>query len=108
MGSCSVASWLKWQRRLICHFLYRLVRVGDGLEGAIDFGSVYARSHHEATRRTVDAWSCLEDDYIVLTMIPTAQARKSASVPARQPIIHTCQDHVTTTRLYGDCCWWQD
>jgi hypothetical protein len=65
----------------------------------------YARSQHEATRRAVDAWSCLRDGYIGSTMIPATQTRKSASVPARDPIMHADQDpsidDVTAT-IYGD------
>jgi hypothetical protein len=36
----------------------------------------HARSQHEATRRAVDAWSCLRDGYIGSTVIPSAQPRK--------------------------------
>lgn len=36
----------------------------------------YAKSQHEATRRSVDAWSCLRDGYVEPTIFPSAQARR--------------------------------
>ncbi len=36
----------------------------------------YAKSQHEATRRAVDAWSCLRDGYVGSTIIPSAQTRR--------------------------------
>ncbi|CAB9513367.1 expressed unknown protein [Seminavis robusta] len=42
----------------------------------------HARSQLEATRRAVDAWSCLRDGFIGSTVIPAAQTRKAPpSVP---------------------------
>lgn len=38
----------------------------------------HARSQHEATRRAVDAWSCLRDGYIGSNAIPSTQTRKAA------------------------------
>ena len=40
----------------------------------------HARSQHEATRRSVDAWSCLRDGFIGSPVMPTTQTRKA--VPA--------------------------
>ena len=42
----------------------------------------YARSQHEATRRAVDAWSCLRDGYVGSTVIPCA-SRKSVQQSSR-------------------------
>lgn len=36
-----------------------------------------ARSQHEATRRAVDAWSCLRDGFIGATLIPPTQERRN-------------------------------
>ena len=38
----------------------------------------HARSQHEATRRAVDAWSCLRDGFIGSPIMPTTQTRKAA------------------------------
>ena len=40
----------------------------------------FARSQHEATRRAVDAWSCLRDGYVGPTLIPSTQARRMPKV----------------------------
>jgi hypothetical protein len=61
-----------------------------------------ARSQHEATRRAVDAWSCLRDGFIGATLIPPTQERRN-STPAetntesRQRQIITEPDEVTAT-----------
>lgn len=46
----------------------------------------HARSQHEATRRAVDAWSCLRDGFIGSPVMPTTQTRKAApvQVPSRR------------------------
>lgn len=44
----------------------------------------YAKSQHEATRRAVDAWSCLRDGYVGSTIIPSTQARRA---PPPKPLI---------------------
>ena len=44
----------------------------------------HARSQHEATRRAVDAWSCLRDGFIGSTVIPSAQTRRVPSQAALQ------------------------
>lgn len=57
----------------------------------------YARSQHEATRRAVDAWSCLRDGFVGSTVIP---ARKSVPPPARanpNNTLETSFDDVTAT-----------
>lgn len=36
----------------------------------------YAKSQHEATRRAVDAWSCLRDGFVGSNIIPSAQAKR--------------------------------
>lgn len=38
----------------------------------------HAKSQHEATRRAVDAWSCLRDGFVGSTIIPSTQAWKPA------------------------------
>jgi hypothetical protein len=42
----------------------------------------FAKSQHEATRRAVDAWSCLRDGYVGSTIIPSTHARRA---PAPRP-----------------------
>ena len=37
----------------------------------------YAKSQHEATRRAVDAWSCLRDGYVGSTIVPSTHARRA-------------------------------
>ena len=44
----------------------------------------YAKSQHEATRRAVDAWSCLRDGYVGSTIVPSAHARRA---PPSRPTI---------------------
>lgn len=39
----------------------------------------YARSQHEAARRSVDAWSSLRDGFIVSPVIPSVKERKAAA-----------------------------
>ena len=39
----------------------------------------YAKSQHEATRRAVDAWSCLRDGFVGSAIIPPAQTRRVAA-----------------------------
>lgn len=41
----------------------------------------FARSQHEATRRAVDAWSCLRDGYVGPTLMPSLQARRVPKAP---------------------------
>jgi cellobiose-specific phosphotransferase system component IIA len=62
-----------------------------------------ARSQHEATRRAVDAWSCLRDGFIGATLIPPTQERRNSSTPvetnteSRQRRVITEPDEVTAT-----------
>ena len=46
----------------------------------------YAKSQHEATRRAVDAWSCLRDGFVGSNIIPSTQTRRPAPY-ARKPKI---------------------
>lgn len=46
----------------------------------------YAKSQHEATRRAVDAWSCLRDGYVGSTLIPSTQVRRTPSNAARRAV----------------------
>eukprot|EP00533_Pseudo-nitzschia_delicatissima_P009597 CAMPEP_0116090630 /NCGR_PEP_ID=MMETSP0327-20121206/7074_1 /TAXON_ID=44447 /ORGANISM="Pseudo-nitzschia delicatissima, Strain B596" /LENGTH=1105 /DNA_ID=CAMNT_0003581927 /DNA_START=451 /DNA_END=3771 /DNA_ORIENTATION=- len=58
----------------------------------------HAKSQHEATRRAVDAWSCLRDGFVGSTLIPPTQAwkpTKMKSVPVND------QPEVKTT-IFGD------
>jgi len=41
----------------------------------------HAKSQHEATRRAVDAWSCLRDGFIGSSIVPPAQTRKVPPLP---------------------------
>ena len=45
----------------------------------------YAKSQHEATRRAVDAWSCLRDGYIGSVVMPPLYDRRVACTPPSQP-----------------------
>lgn len=58
----------------------------------------HAKSQHEATRRAVDAWSCLRDGFVGSTVIPSTQAwkpTKTRSAPIND------QPEVKTT-IFGD------
>lgn len=55
----------------------------------------YAKSQHEATRRAVDAWSCLRDGYVGSTIIPSTQARR-APPPKPRSDIFSSDDAETT------------
>lgn len=57
----------------------------------------YAKSQHEATRRAVDAWSCLADGYVGSAAFPTTQSRRVA--PAPRPEILNDEPQAT---IYGD------
>ena len=57
----------------------------------------YARSQHEATRRAVDAWSCLRDGYVGSPVIPSTQARKPPPVVHRED-----SDTEPFTSIYAD------
>jgi hypothetical protein len=57
----------------------------------------YAKSQHEATRRAVDAWSCLRDGYVGSTIIPAAQARRAP----QKPILDLFNDEPQAT-IYGN------
>lgn len=46
----------------------------------------YAKSQHEATRRAVDAWSCLRDGYVGSNIFPSTQTRRPAT-QSRKPKI---------------------
>ena len=59
----------------------------------------YAKSQHEATRRAVDAWSCLRDGYLGSTIIPAAQATRRAA--PRQPMLDIFNDEPQAT-IYAD------
>jgi hypothetical protein len=45
----------------------------------------YARAQHEATRRAVDAWSCLRDGFIDSVAIPPLQGRRLS--PSTSPVM---------------------
>ncbi|KAL3924097.1 MAG: hypothetical protein SGILL_001252 [Bacillariaceae sp.] len=46
----------------------------------------YAKSQHEATRRAVDAWSCLRDGYVGSNVFPSTQTRRPTT-QSRKPKI---------------------
>jgi hypothetical protein len=57
----------------------------------------YAKSQHEATRRAVDAWSCLSDGYVGSAVFPTAQSRRVA--PKSRPVVVEDEPQAT---IYGN------
>jgi len=57
----------------------------------------YAKSQHEATRRAVDAWSCLRDGFVGSTIIPSTQYWKSTTP---EPIQLSDDSEVETT-IFG-------
>jgi hypothetical protein len=56
----------------------------------------YAKSQHEATRRAVDAWSCLRDGYLGSTIIPSTQTRRAPHT-SRKPKIDLLGDEMEGT-----------
>jgi hypothetical protein len=46
----------------------------------------YAKSQHEATRRAVDAWSCLRDGYVGSNIFPSTQTRRASSHPRKPKV----------------------
>lgn len=58
----------------------------------------YARSQHEATRREVDAWSCLRDGYVGSAIFPSTQARRVAPKPASVDLF----DDEPTATIFGN------
>lgn len=56
----------------------------------------YAKSQHEATRRAVDAWSCLSDGYVGSAVFPTSQSRRLAPKP--RPVVVEEEPQAT---IYG-------
>jgi hypothetical protein len=57
----------------------------------------YAKSQHEATRRAVDAWSCLSDGYVGSAVFPTPQSRRVAPKP--RPVVVEEEPQAT---IYGN------
>ena len=57
----------------------------------------YARSQHEATRREVDAWSCLRDGYVGSSIFPSTQARRVLPKPTPEVF-----DDEPTATIYGN------
>lgn len=55
----------------------------------------YAKSQHEATRRAVDAWSCLRDGFVGSAIIPSTQTRKPAP-QIRKPELDLLGDEIET------------
>mmetsp|Transcript_56373 Transcript_56373/g.136762 ORF Transcript_56373/g.136762 Transcript_56373/m.136762 type:complete len:1304 (+) Transcript_56373:755-4666(+) len=62
----------------------------------------YAKSQHEATRRSVDAWSCLRDGFVGSSIIPSTQIRKPAVAQnrARKPKFDLSTDEPPTTTIF--------
>lgn len=60
----------------------------------------HAKSQHEATRRAVDAWSCLRDGFIGSTIIPSSQTRRTLHT-SRKPKIDLLSEEMEVT-IYGD------
>jgi len=58
----------------------------------------YAKSQHEATRRAVDAWSCLRDGYIESVVMPPLYDRR---VTPTRPIQFNMQ-HSSSSDFFGD------
>jgi hypothetical protein len=60
----------------------------------------HAKSQHEATRRAVDAWSCLRDGFVGSTIIPPSQTRRTFHT-CRKPNIDLLSEEMEAT-IYGD------
>jgi len=58
----------------------------------------HAKSQHEATRRAVDAWSCLRDGFVGSTIIPSTQAWK----PTKQNLVLVNDPPEVKTTLFGN------
>jgi len=58
----------------------------------------YSKSQHEATRRAVDAWSCLRDGFVGSTIIPSTQTWKPT---APNSVLVDGQPEVETT-IFGN------
>lgn len=59
----------------------------------------YAKSQHEATRRAVDAWSCLRDGYVGSTIIPATQARR---LPTPKPMVDLSGSEEAKATIYSN------
>jgi hypothetical protein len=62
----------------------------------------HAKSQHEATRREVDAWSCLRDGFVGSTIIPSTQTWRSAKIrkPKVEPL-NELPEVEPTTAIFG-------
>ncbi|KAL3941523.1 MAG: hypothetical protein SGBAC_004141 [Bacillariaceae sp.] len=56
----------------------------------------YAKSQHEATRRAVDAWSCFSDGFVVPSVFPSTQSKRSVHKPK-----HSCLEEDPKATIYG-------
>eukprot|EP00534_Pseudo-nitzschia_fraudulenta_P012711 CAMPEP_0201222576 /NCGR_PEP_ID=MMETSP0851-20130426/192676_1 /ASSEMBLY_ACC=CAM_ASM_000631 /TAXON_ID=183588 /ORGANISM="Pseudo-nitzschia fraudulenta, Strain WWA7" /LENGTH=1114 /DNA_ID=CAMNT_0047512331 /DNA_START=456 /DNA_END=3800 /DNA_ORIENTATION=+ len=58
----------------------------------------HAKSQHEATRRAVDAWSCLRDGFVGSTIIPSTQAWR----PPKQKPVPVNEEPEEKTTIFGN------
>mmetsp|Transcript_26136 Transcript_26136/g.61382 ORF Transcript_26136/g.61382 Transcript_26136/m.61382 type:complete len:1098 (-) Transcript_26136:651-3944(-) len=58
----------------------------------------HAKSQHEATRRAVDAWSCLRDGFVGSTIIPSTQSWK----PTKLNLVLVNDQPEVETTIFGD------
>ena len=58
----------------------------------------HAKSQHEATRRAVDAWSCLRDGFVGSAIIPSTQAWRPTK---KKPVLLDDQPEVNAT-IFGN------
>jgi hypothetical protein len=56
----------------------------------------HAKSQHEATRRAVDAWSCLRDGFVGSAIIPSTQTRRTLHT-SRKPKVDLLSDEMEAT-----------
>jgi hypothetical protein len=62
----------------------------------------YAKSQHEATRRAVDAWSCLRDGFVGSSIIPSTKIRKlsTAQNNSMQSKVDLSADELPTVTIF--------
>jgi hypothetical protein len=64
----------------------------------------YAKSQHEATRRAVDAWSCLRDGFVGSSIIPSTQIRKpstTTTISRRRPKPDVSNEEPPTATIFS-------
>eukprot|EP00934_Nitzschia_sp_Nitz4_P007807 Nitzschia sp. Nitz4//scaffold121_size67750//53970//57328//NITZ4_006074-RA/size67750-snap-gene-0.43-mRNA-1//-1//CDS//3329534369//7797//frame0 len=62
----------------------------------------FAKSQHEATRRAVDAWSCLQNGYVEPPIFPSAQQHAPPALPSPSTVTRQFSEDVETTIFSTD------